>query len=67
MYGVAARIILRYLAGYLVARGLVTTDFGATLAGDADLASAAELLIGLGIGAASEGWYILARKFGWAK
>lgn len=67
MYGVAARIFLRYLAGYLVARGVVSTDIGATLAGDADLASAAELLIGLGIGAVSEGWYVLARRFGWAK
>ena len=54
-----ARIILRYVSGFLVAKGLLASDLSA----DPDLV----LYLGLGIGAAVEFAYSLARKRGWAK
>lgn len=66
MPGVFARILLRYLAAALVARGLLTDDIGALLSGDADVLTAATTAIGLLMAAGVEGWYALARKFGWA-
>jgi uncharacterized membrane protein (DUF441 family) len=61
MTAVFARIILRYGAGYLAAKGL------GDLSTDPDVATA--LTLGLGVAAAvvSEAWYVLAHKFGWAK
>lgn len=60
------RIGLRYIGGYLAARGyLAQTDSG--LFDDPDLVAA----ISYGGAAlctfAGEGWYWLARKWGWAK
>lgn len=66
MTGVIIRILLRYLAAALVARGLITTDLGAALAGDAEIIAVLELAAGAVIGVAVEGWYILARRFGWS-
>ena len=65
--GALARIVLRYLAAALVTRGLVSADIGATLSGDADLMSLLEPALGVAIAAAAEGWYMLARRFGWAR
>lgn len=58
----AARIILRYLAGALVAWGLVAPEEAHILAMDTDLA----LLIGAGLTALVEGGYALAKRKGWA-
>ena len=66
MTGVIIRILLRYLAAALVARGLITTDLGAALAGDVEIATVLEVAVGTGIGVVVEGWYFLARKMGWA-
>lgn len=63
--GVFVRIALRYLAASLVARGLLTPDDGNMLAADPELASAIETGLGMAIGAGTEFWYVLARKFGW--
>lgn len=53
------RIVLRYLAGYLIARGLL------------DPASASDFvdpeLVGAIVMAANEAWYFAARKWGWEK
>ncbi len=57
------RIILRYGAGALVAKGYLTPDAGATLATDPDILIAAGALIGVG----AEIWYFIANRFGWAK
>ncbi len=55
-----SRILARYLSGALVAYGLLTAPEAAQL--EPDLV----LLIGVGLGALTEGAYVLARRFGWA-
>lgn len=57
------RIALRYVAGYLVFKGLLPPDLAEMIANDPEVAAAAGLLIG----AAVEGAYALAVRFGWAK
>lgn len=67
MTGVIIRILLRYAAATLVARGLLTPDDGSVFAADPDLAMMIETGLGFAMGAAAEGWYYLARRFGWSK
>jgi len=67
MTAIIVRIALRYAAGALVARGLLGADDATGLTTDPDVAMALQTGIGLALGAASEGWYYLARKFGWSK
>lgn len=55
------RIVLRYLAGYLVLKGIVPQDIADMIAQDPELAAA----IGIAIGALVEGAYGLAKKWGW--
>lgn len=66
MIGIVSRILLRYLAAALVARGALSSDLGAVLAGDADVLAVVTAAVGVVLGAAVEGWYYLARRFGWA-
>jgi hypothetical protein len=56
-FGPFARIILRYGIGYLAG-----SEAGEMLAMDPD----AVLLLSLGMGAAVEGVYALAKRYGWA-
>jgi len=65
MVSVIARIALRYLSGALVIKGLLPE--GTDLTSDADVLNIVEVGLGLAIGAATEGWYWLARKLGWQK
>lgn len=67
MTPVLTRILLRYASGILVARGLLGADDGSIFASDPDVAALVETGLGLALGAATEGWYYLARKFGWSK
>jgi len=67
MTGIFIRILLRYAAGALVAKGLLSVEDGASFATDPDLMQLLEVGAGLAIGAATELWYAAARKFGWAK
>lgn len=60
---VIARIMLRYASGALVAYGFIPQEVGAELAVDQEVA----LILGAALGAATEGFYALARKKGWAK
>ena len=55
------RIGLRYLAGYLVLKGIVPEDVADMIAHDPELAVA----VGALIAAMVEGAYGLARKMGW--
>lgn len=55
------RIALRYLAGYLVLKGIVPQDIADMIAQDPELAAA----IGVAIGALVEGAYGLAKKLNW--
>ena len=64
---VVARILLRYVSGVLIAKGLLDTDFGTSLARDPDVLEVLTLVIGTGSAIAAEYWYWLARKFGWSK
>jgi hypothetical protein len=52
-----ARIIIRYIVG-----AVIGMDAGATLAGDPDVVTVAAI----GIGAAVEAAYAVAKKKGWA-
>lgn len=61
------RIGLRYLAAVLVARGLLLESDANMLANDPEMAAMIEAAIGAAIGAITEGWYMLARKYGWNK
>lgn len=63
MTSVIIRIALRYGAGYLVLKGLLSPEDASTLATDQDV----QMVVGMAAGAIAEGWYFLARKFGWSK
>lgn len=67
MSAVITRILLRYAAGALVAHGLLASDVGNQLAMDPDVLAALEVGVGAILMAISEGWYYLARRFGWSK
>lgn len=66
MLGPLARIIVRYGAGALVAAGLLTPTFGEQLAADADVISMAQVGLGFSAMIAVEGYYFLAKRFGWS-
>lgn len=55
------RIFLRYLSGFLMAKGWLSAEYD--LASDPDVI----LVVGLGIGLGTEAVYALARRFGWAR
>lgn len=63
---VLARILLRYLSGYLVLKGLFSADMGDQLSTDADILGWLEIGLGVAAAAVSEGWYYLAKKLGWS-
>jgi hypothetical protein len=57
-----ARIVLRYVAGALVAWGLLAPEDADILTMDPEMA----VLVGALITAAVEGGYALAKRYGWA-
>lgn len=61
--GAFVRIAVRYGAGYLVLKGLLSPEDGATFTTDPDV----QMLVGAVAAALTEGWYMLARKYGWQK
>ncbi|MFT3973348.1 MAG: hypothetical protein QM699_07825 [Amaricoccus sp.] len=61
MTGPLVRIVLRYLSGYLIAKGWLA--HGTDLAADPDIV----LAVGVAIGAVTEVYYMIARKMGWSK
>jgi GTP cyclohydrolase III len=62
MIGPIARIVLRYAAAALVTYGVISEDIGNQIATDPDLL----MIVGLGLGAAAEAAYALAKKRGGA-
>lgn len=62
MTAILARIIARYLAGALVAYGLIPHEIGQEIAMDQDIAIA----LGAGISIVTEAVYAFAKKKGWA-
>lgn len=62
---VAVRIVLRYLAAFLVAKGVLLPADGALFATDPEVVQAVEFALGVAIGAVAETWYWLAKRLGW--
>ncbi|OHV63204.1 hypothetical protein LCM4577_29750 [Mesorhizobium sp. LCM 4577] len=65
MIAIIIRIVLRYCAGVLVARGLLGADDASAFSADPDIQMALETGVGLAIAATAEWWHLLARRFGW--
>ena len=61
------RIALRYIAAVLIARGFLNEGDGNMLANDPELAAMIEVAVGAAIGAVTELWYTIARRFGWER
>lgn len=59
------RILLRYAAGFLVARGILGQDMADLVAGDPEIIAMLEIGAGIAIAAIVEGWYRLAKRMGW--
>jgi hypothetical protein len=55
------RIALRYLAGYLVLKGILPQDIATMIEQDPELAGAVGALIAIGV----EGVYAFAKRMGW--
>lgn len=62
MIGPLSRIALRYIAGALVAYGLINEEQATMIAFDPDYA----MLIGAAMAAVVEGVYAVAKRFGWS-
>lgn len=59
------RIIMRYGAGFLVAKGLLTPEDGTAFGLDPDIAQMLEVGIGMAVGAATELYYAASKRWGW--
>lgn len=67
MYAILIRIVLRYLSGFLVAKGLLSPGFYDLVSNDPELGTVIELALGGLAAVLAEGFYYLARRFRWAK
>ena len=67
MTDIIIRIALRYIAGALVFNGVLPDELGNSLMNDPQVIQVVNVGLGLAIASATEAWYFLARKFGWAK
>lgn len=61
-----ARILVRYAVGALVVRAWLTPDDALLLTGDPELIRLAEMGLMALPGAATEVYYWLAKRYGWA-
>lgn len=59
------RIILRWVAGILVAKGFFAPEDGLWLQADPDVAMVGQMALGAAVGALAEVWYWIARRAGW--
>lgn len=64
MTSLIIRIALRYVAAFLMAQGLLSSDVGSTLAADEDVGQMVELVLGSMVGVAAEAWLYAERYFG---
>ena len=64
---IVARILLRYVSGVLIAKGLLDSDLGTQLVTDPDVIQYVQLALGAGAAIAAEWWYWLARRLGWSR
>lgn len=63
---VLIRIILRYFAMFLVAKGFFSPELGDLFASDPDILMVTQIVGGLAAGFIAEGWYLVARRMGWS-
>lgn len=66
MIGPISRILARYLAGALVAAGMLDVSFGQEIGADPDFALILQTAIGFLLMGVTEGWYWFAKRMGWA-
>lgn len=59
--GPIARVLLRYIGGALVAKAGLSVDVN-----DPDVVNVSIFVVGAVCSVAAEGWYYLARRFGWS-
>ncbi|RFZ89381.1 hypothetical protein D0Y60_01760 [Shinella sp. WSJ-2] len=59
---VTARILLRYLAGYLILKGILPEDIAHMIENDPEIAAGIGALISAGV----ESLYAVAKRLGWA-
>lgn len=64
MSAVIIRIGLRYAAGVLIAKGFLAPEEGMQITTDPDVAMALQIAAGAIVGAVSEAWFYIAKKFG---
>lgn len=57
MTEVIIRIVLRYVAAFLSAKGLLTQESGTAIVSDPNIAQGIEIGLGLFVGMAAECWY----------
>ena len=60
------RIGLRYLAMFLVMKGVLAPELGDAIATDPDILMAAQVIAGAVSALVAELWYKLAKKYGWS-
>jgi len=61
------RIVLRYATFPLLYYGLINEGEASDLIADPEIAQWVSLAAGVVAPIAAEGWYVLARRMGWAK
>lgn len=65
MSAVVIRILLRYLAMWLVAKGYMSDEAGNMFSTDPDIAAMIDVGLGAALGVAAEAWHYVARRLGW--
>ena len=65
MNGPIARVLVRYVSGALVMKGLLDAGVGKQIASDPDLVALVQTGLGLLMSAVTEGFYWLAKRYGW--
>jgi hypothetical protein len=61
-----ARILIRYLSGFLISAGLLLPDDAAAIIGDPEIVNGVALAIGTLAAAVTETAYVLAKRWGWS-
>ncbi|WP_273687314.1 hypothetical protein [Ketogulonicigenium vulgare] len=59
------RIALRYIAGGLVSYGILTPEGATAFASDPQVIAQASIALGAATAALTEGFYALAKRWGW--
>lgn len=67
MPSVFIRIALRYIAAFLVTKGMLSAEVGDMVSADPDFVAGIEIILGALIGVAAEVWYYASNRFGWSK